>query len=484
MNHQMGSGEEWVAPDTLSVAEIGEIFQRLKSRSSITGNAGVRDRIQRLKAFKASLIRHQDEIREALRSEFGKHPMETDMSEVLPVTDEIHLAINHLRYWMHGADAGTPLLLIGTRSRVAIQPKGVVLILSPWNFPINLSFVPLVSAIAAGNTVILKPSEHAPHACRVMETIVKEAFHPDEVALIQGGIGTADALLDLPFNHIFFTGSPAVGKIVMTKAARHLSSVTLELGGKSPTIVDQSADIRLAAKRIAFGKVLNAGQICISPDYVLVEESQKEQLLHHLKTEFNKLCGTDPVNNANLARIINRKHFDRLSDYVDTAVAAGARIRYGGNKDAKSRYLHPTIITDIPEGHPLLTDEIFGPILPVLTYQKREQAVTYIHERPKPLSLYIFARDKKAQNYYMANTRSGTTCINTVFLQFMNNELPFGGDNNSGIGKAHGFHGFMAFSNQRSVLRQVWPVTAPDIVAPPYSMVVQKIINTFINFRL
>jgi aldehyde dehydrogenase (NAD+) len=484
MKSHTGLAEKSPTRDQRPPEDIKNCFLRLRAHSEKTGASGPGDRVRRLKVFKQTLLRHQEAIRQALRDDFGKHALETDMSEILPVTDEIHLAVDNLRRWMRGRDVGTPLLLVGTRSHIEIQPKGVVLILSPWNFPFNLTFVPLVSAIAAGNTVMLKPSEHTPHSSRVMETIIKEAFSDDEVVLIQGGIATANALLDLPFNHIFFTGSPAVGKIVMAKAAKHLSSVTLELGGKSPAIIDRSADIKLAARRVALGKVLNAGQICIAPDYILVHREVQAAFLEALSSAFDRMCGVDPVHNPDLARIINDKHFERLTDLLHTATAAGAHIHYGGTTDPASRYIHPTILTDLPSDHALLDEEIFGPLLPVIPFDDPAAALAFIRARPKPLSLYIFAKDKKTQRYYVDQTRAGTTCINTLFLQFMNNELPFGGDNNSGIGKAHGYHGFLAFSNERAVLRQVLPITAPDIVAPPYRPWVQKLIGFFTRTHL
>jgi aldehyde dehydrogenase (NAD+) len=468
-----------IGPHTASreILALPQAFAALQAHAPALALQDARFRCRRLKALMQAVLQAQDAIAAALQADFGKCRAETVLSEILPLQSEIKLVCSRLSGWMAGRQVPTPLLLLGHRSRVMIQPKGVVLILSPWNFPVNLSFLPLVSAVAAGNAVVLKPSEHTLHTSAVMARIVAEVFPPEEVRLFEGGVDVAEALLELPFNHIFFTGSPAVGRIVMGKAARHLASVTLELGGKSPAIVDESADLRKAARRIIWGKLVNAGQICIAPDYVLVAAARMEELLREMAQAVQELYGPDPSASPDYARIINPHHYWRLATYVEEAREAGATIHLGGGGDPDSRYLAPTIISGLPADSALLHEEIFGPILPVLEYLDEEEALAFIQARPKPLAIYLFSRDRKRQRHWLANTRAGGTAINTTMVHFYNSDLPFGGDNHSGIGKAHGHYGFLAFSNERSLVREVFPWTSADLVAPPYRPWLQRIIQ-------
>jgi aldehyde dehydrogenase (NAD+) len=456
---------------------LRQAFLSLQSHAPQLALQDARFRCRRLKALMQAVLKAQDAIAGALQADFGKCRAETVLSEILPLQSEIKMVCSHLSGWMAGRQVPTPLLLLGHRSRVMVQPKGVVLILSPWNFPVNLTFLPLVSAVAAGNAVVLKPSEHTPHTSAVIARIVAEVFPPEEVRLFEGGVDVAETLLELPFNHIFFTGSPAVGRIVMEKAARHLASVTLELGGKSPVIVDESADLRKAARRIVWGKLVNAGQICIAPDYVLVAEARKEDLILEMKKAVLAYYGSDPVASPDYARIINPHHYRRLASYLQAAREDGATIHLGGGGDPESRYMAPAIISGLPADSPLLHEEIFGPLLPVVAWQSAEEAIAFIQSRPKPLAIYLFSRDRKRQRYWLANTRAGGTAINTTMVHFYNSDLPFGGDNNSGIGKAHGYYGFLAFSNERALVREVFPWTSADLVAPPYRPWLQRIIQ-------
>lgn len=458
-----------LSPDeSFSVEKLKNTFDLLASRAPALALTSVAQRKRKLWALKDALLAHRLDIQSAMKADFGKNPTETDLSEILTVTSEIRYVCRHLSAWMAGERVATPLTLLGHRSGVMMQPKGVVLILSPWNFPINLTLIPLVSAIAAGNAVVLKPSEHTPHASAVMARIIQSVFDPNEVRLLEGGKDLAEALLRLPFNHIFFTGSPAVGKIVMAKAATHLASVTLELGGKSPAIVDETANLKLAANRIAWGKFMNAGQICISPDYVLVAADRMDDFLVELKAAILSLYGTDIYNNPDYARIINPAHYERLMHYIRQAASEGAVVAYGGTGDAATRFIAPTIITGMRKGDLLLEEEIFGPILPVIPYATPSDAVVFIQQRPKPLALYIFSKSRSQQDYFLHHTRSGGIAVNTTLVQFFNNALPFGGDNNSGIGKAHGYYGFLAFSNERAVIRQEFRRSLSDLVQPPY----------------
>jgi aldehyde dehydrogenase (NAD+) len=454
--------------DTVGEANIHEAFDKLKSNTEAVASLSAKQRKRLLQNLKEALIRNRVDIQRAMMADFAKSETETDLTEIFPIVDEINLFCSRLNRWMAPKKMATPLLLFGHSSHILPQPKGVVLIISPWNFPFNLTFMPLVAAIAAGNTVMLKPSEHTPHSARVMERIIGDVFKEGEVKLIQGGVDTSKYILTLPFNHIFFTGSPAVGKIVMAAAAEHLSSVTLELGGKSPAIVDATADIQNAARRIAWAKFINAGQICISPDYVLVEESVKPALIEALKKAILEMYGQEIKSNKDYPRIVNSTHFDRLKAYLDAGREGSGKIVIGGETDPVERFISPTVI-DSPDLQDVLFEvEIFGPILPIRTWRDLGSVIEFINQRPKPLALYIYSGHRNNQREILRRTRSGGVCINTALLHFMNNNLPFGGDNHSGIGKYHGLEGFLAFSNQRSIMRQWFPFNMADVAKPPY----------------
>ncbi len=455
--------------------EIRRIFEAQRANQQAMAQTTARERIARLRRLQKALMQYRQEIRDALYKDFQKPPIEVDLTEIYIITSEIKHTIRNLKRWMKPQSVGTPLPLLGSRSYIQYQPKGVVLIIAPWNFPVNLIFAPLVSAIAAGNCAILKPSENTPHSSAIMRKIVKEAFPEDEVALVEGAVETSKALLELPFNHIFFTGSPAVGKIVMQAAAKHLTSVTLELGGKSPTIVDETADIDKAAARIAWGKHVNMGQTCIAPDYLLVHESRKEELLKKIEQQLKASYGEDPQQSADYPRIVNRRHFERINTSLQEALGHGARAVTGGKAEEAGRYIAPTIVTNVDQDARLMTEEIFGPVLPAISFRNLEEAIGIINSREKPLALYIFSKSRRNISKIMNHTRSGTACINHTLLQFNNHYLPFGGDNNSGIGKSHGWYGFEAFSNARAVFKQVWPFGTGDLLKPPYTGWKQKL---------
>jgi aldehyde dehydrogenase (NAD+) len=340
---------------------------------------------------------------------------------------------------------------------------------------------PLVSAIAAGNTAIIKPSEFTPHSVVVMKKIIEEVFEKNEVALIEGGVDVATKLLSLPFNHIFFTGSPEVGKIVMSAAAKNLASVTLELGGKSPSIIDETADLKTIVPRLVWGKFANAGQICLAPDYVLVHESKKEELIAGLKKSITAYYGTDASASPDMARMINAANYKRVRSYIDEAVLEGANVVYGGRSIEEEKYIEPTIITDLDPNTNLMQKEIFGPVLPIIAYKDLNEAIALIRSKEKPLALYIYSRNKKNIKKILSETRAGGTCINHNDIHFFNPHLPFGGSNNSGIGKAHGWFGFSAFSNERGVYKQIIP-GAIDLLKPPYNNFKQRLIDLTIKW--
>ncbi|WP_299397705.1 aldehyde dehydrogenase family protein [uncultured Gelidibacter sp.] len=453
------------------------VFNRQKANQFKIGNTTYKERLKKLDALKTALeVDYKQKIREAMYADFKKPFLETDLTEIYPVLTEIKFAKSNLKSWLKDQKVDTPLALLGASSYIKYEPKGVCLIISPWNFPINLTFGPLVSAIAAGNTVIIKPSEMTPNASRVMAEIISDLFSEDEIALFEGEVEVSENLLKLPFNHIFFTGSPQVGKIVMKAASKHLSSVTLELGGKSPTIIDDSANLEKAVEKIIFGKFTNAGQTCIAPDYVLLQSNLKEQFTTLFKSKIKEFYSDEAESSDSYCRIVNKKHFERLSGYIDEAKQNGSTIVSGGATNSTDHFIEPTLVFDVPEDSKLMQDEIFGPILPVKTFTNLQEPIDYINSKEKPLALYIYSKSSKNIDFIMNNTRAGSGCINHNLLQFLNHNLPFGGSNNSGLGKSHGFFGFEAFSNKRSMMKQ-HTMGATDLLTPPYNNFKQKLID-------
>ena len=458
------------------------LFERQRKNQFNTSVTSYKARIKKLNTLKKALeITYKEELRAALYADFKKPYIETDLTELYLVIKEIKFARSQLRSWISKKRVKTPLTLMGTSSWIIHEPKGVCLIISPWNYPINLTFSPLVSAISAGNMVIIKPSELTPHTSKVMARIVNDLFNEDEVALVEGAVEESQELLQLPFNHIFFTGSPKVGKIVMKAAATHLASVTLELGGKSPTIIDKNANLNEAIKSIVWGKYLNNGQTCIAPDYVFVHESIKEQFYKVFREKVRSYYTEAPVESESYARIVNERHFDRLISYLHDAQKKGATIISGGKYDADERYIEPTLVGDLPDYVSLFDEEIFGPILPLRTFDNVDEVIDFINSKEKPLALYIYSRNKKMIQSVISNTRAGTSCINTNAIQYSNHHLPFGGSNNSGIGKSHGYFGFQEFSNQRAILKRnmIGPLY---LLLPPYNNFKQRLVDLTIKW--
>jgi aldehyde dehydrogenase (NAD+) len=436
-------------------------------------------RIAKLARLREAIQARQPAIRDAMFQDFRKSPTEVDITEVFPVLVEIKDAIKHLHGWMRPARVETPLALLGTQSAVRYEPKGVVLIIGPWNYPFQLVIAPLVAAVAAGNCVIVKPSELTAQTSRLLAGLLGEVFAPDEVAVVEGDAAETQRLLALPFDHFFFTGSTRVGRIVAEAAAKHLASTTLELGGKSPAVVDDSADLATTAKRLAWGKFVNGGQTCIAPDYVLVSEANAAPLVAALRAAIAELYGaTEDARrqSADFCRIINARNFDRLTQLLDDTVGAGAKVEIGGVTDAEERYIAPTVLTGVAPDAAVMREEIFGPILPVLTYQAFDEVAPFITARDKPLALYVFGRDEDRIEALLANTTAGGTCVNNTLIHFANQHLPFGGVGASGMGHYHGFHGFQAFSHARAVLRQ-GRVDVSKQVYPPYTSKVQKLLT-------
>lgn len=468
-------------PPETATREIQRIFNLQQENHLRVGNSTASERIAKLKKLHKAVLKYRPEIKEALYKDFRKHPTEVDLTEIYAITSEIKAAKSNLRRWMSKHHVSTPLALMGSSSYIKYEPKGVVLIIAPWNFPVNLTFCPLVSAISAGNTVMLKPSEMTPHASAIMKKIVNEVFDESEVALVEGGVETSTTLLELPFNHIFFTGAPSIGKIVMKAASKHLTSVTLELGGKSPTIVDESANLDAAARRIAWGKYMNNGQICIAPDYVFVHENVKAAFLEKVKGYVKTFYSEDAAKEKSYNRMVNNKHYHRVKGYIQDAMHKGATMELGGQFDDDQDYISPTIMSDVSMNSALMTEEIFGPVMPVFGFTDLKDVVKEINSREKPLALYIYGKKAKNVNYIIENTRAGGTCINHNAVHFFNHNLPFGGSNNSGIGKTGGHFGFLAFSNARGVLKQHIP-NALEMLMPPYNDFKQKLVDLTIKF--
>ena len=443
------------------------------------------ERKERLLKLLNWITTHQEAIHEALWLDFNKPAIEVDLNEIFPVTSEIKHCLKNLSNWMRPQPQPTPLPMLGTSAFVVAEPKGRALLISPWNFPFNLAIGPLVSALAAGCPAILKPSEYAPHTAQLVQDLVSDLFAPHEVAVCLGEKEVASELLGLPFDHIFFTGSPAIGKIVMRAAAQHLSSVTLELGGKSPVILDASADLKDAAEKLIWGKFVNCGQTCIAPDYILVPEDKKEIFLGHAREVLTRYYDPEEkgiMQSPDYARLINAKHFDRIRQLLEDALQKGAQVEAGGELDEETRYVAPTLISNISEDMLVFQEEIFGPILPILTYSHLNDALALIHSQPKPLALYFFGKDESRAKRVMAETSSGNLVINDCVLHFLHSELPFGGVNNSGIGKAHGKYGFLAFSNEKGVLKQRIGFNNVSLLRPPYGLRVRKLIATMMKW--
>ena len=416
---------------------------------------------------------HEDALCLALNQDLGKPREEVLLQEMYPVKAEIGHARRHLKGWMADRPTSTPLAMLGTASFVRPQPKGQVLIIAPWNFPVVLTLRPLVSAIAAGNRVILKPSEHTPETSKTIASIVAQAFRPEWVQVILGGPEVSAKLTQLPFQHICFTGGTNIGKKVMAAASEHLASVTLELGGKSPAIVDRTAHLGDASQRLAWGKCLNNGQVCIAPDYLLVEEEVASAFLDHLQRHFKQMYGPTEMaqrDSNDRSRMVNLHHFDRVVHLIEDAKSKGAKVVTGGIWDRNSLRIAPTILDGVNLDMAIMQEEIFGPVLPVMRWTKPEEVDAIVDANPHPLAMYMFSKDKSAIQHWMVANPSGTTGINEVILQVAQPDLPFGGIQTSGSGRTGGFHGFEQFSNLRSVVKQrtrwnILPMTFPPFGA-------------------
>jgi len=464
-------------------AQIRRVFESQLATALAWRESTAAERIARLKKLRDGMMARREDFYAAFQKDYRKPSAEVEATEFMPVLDEIRHAIGSLKKWMKPTKVWPTIASAMTSSWIEYQPRGRSLIIAPWNFPLNLCFGPMVSALAAGDTVILKPSEMTPAVSAVMAEIIASIFPDNEVALFEGSLPTSQALLDLPFDHIFFTGSPAVGKVVMAAAAKNLTSVTLELGGKSPVIVDESANLRLTAEALMWGKFTNCGQICVAPDHVYVHESVKDKLVEQCKAVLAERYGVTPQeqrNSPHLARVINQRHTQRLAGLLQDAQGRGARVLAGGEVDVATCYIAPTLIEQIPQDAQIMTEEIFGPLLPIMTYRDLDAVVREINAQPKPLALYVFSTHKQRTRRLLAQTSSGGVAINHCVLHYAQGNLPFGGVNNSGIGNAHGHFGFKAFSHERAVLKS-GPILMAKLFFPPYTGFKQKLIRATVD---
>lgn len=406
-------------------------------------------RLQQLDALREAIKKYEPRVLEALRLDLNKSEMEAYVTEVGYLLEEIKFTRKHLRSWAKPQKVKTGKIHLGSKSLIYPEPYGVTLIIAPWNYPFQLALAPLIGAIAAGNCAVIKPSELTPHTSKLLAELVADTFAPENVTVIEGEVETSTALLEQPFDFIFFTGSVAVGRIVMEAASKNLTPLTLELGGKSPAIVSEDADLTLAAKRIAWGKFLNAGQTCVAPDYLLVHEAVKAELVSKIRETVAAFYGEEPLKNPDYGRIVNEKHFQRLTSFLKEG-----EVIVGGEADPESLQIAPTVLDGVTWENSVMQEEIFGPILPLLSFRELSEVVEAVNRQPKPLALYYFSEDRSKQDTILERISFGGGCINDTFLHLATPYLPFGGVGSSGMGSYHGKYSFDCFSHHKSILKQ------------------------------
>ncbi len=449
--------------ENTSVERIREIRER-QGRFFRSGETlDVKWRLERLKAFEAAVRKWEKPLCEALWTDLHKSYEEAYLTEVSLLLGEIRSHIHNLRKWSRPKRVSTPLKMFPSRSRIVSEPLGTALIIAPWNYPVQLLLTPLVGAISSGCTAVLKPSPYVPNVSKVTRQLIEDTFNDEYIAVVQGNRDVNAALLEERWDLIFFTGSPALGKIVMGAAARNLTPVVLELGGKSPCIVDKDADIKTAARRIAWGKSLNAGQTCIAPDYLMLHEDIKDVFLKELELNFKELLGDNPQETKHFVRIVNDKAFDRLEGYLKDG-----KVVSGGRTDKSDRYFEPTVLDDVPQDATVMNEEIFGPIFPVRTFKEIDEVISYVVSREKPLALYYFGGQG---DKVLRHTSSGGACINDTIMHIANENVPFGGVGNSGLGSYHKKRSFDAFTHYRAV------ITTPTFLDLPFRYMPYRFFN-------
>jgi aldehyde dehydrogenase (NAD+) len=443
------------AENKIAVDEVSEVFDLQTENQWHVRRSSAAQRIEKLKRLRAAVLLYEDEIKSALFLDLRKNE-EAATLELDAVYGDIDDAIASVTEWMKPVIVETSEAFKSARAKLVYEARGIVLLFGAWNFPFTLVFQPLVPIIAAGNCAIVKPNELSPNTSLIISKIIKDVFDRDEIAVFEGGVDLANRLLELPIDHVFFTGSPAVGKIVMAAAAKHLASVTLELGGKNPVIVDRSANIEDAAAKIAFLRNMNTGQVCLCPENVYVHEDCKDQFIAVAKATYSATCYIDGELNTDVhGKIVDKRNLDRVRGYLDDALAKGASLEFGGQVDESTQSIHPTILTNVPHDARIMSEEVFGPILSIFTYKDISEVYKSLHKQEKPLALYVFSEDDDFIEDVLANTSSGGVTVNHCVMHYLEHNLPFGGVNGSGIGRYHGIHGFKELSHERAVLHTV-----------------------------
>ena len=459
----------------MTETEIRQIVENQRTYFYTGATLPLSHRIEALKKIQSYILTHEAEIGKAIRKDLGKSDFESYMCETGLVLSEITYMLKHIRSFAKEKNVLTPLAQFHSRSFKKPSPYGVALIMSPWNYPFLLTIDPLIDALAAGNTVVLKPSAYSPYTSAVIQSMIEECFDTRYVAVITGGRAENTCLLNEHFDYIFFTGSQTVGKEVMRHAAAHLTPVTLELGGKSPCIVEESANIKLAARRIVFGKYLNCGQTCVAPDYIYCDRKIKDQLLAEIKRQIKRQFRSEPLTNKNYGKIINEKHFDRITKLIDSS-----KVVFGGKCDRTTLKIEPTVMDHVTFDDAVMQEEIFGPILPILTYDSLDQAIHKINSMPHPLALYVFTSDKTAARKVTARCGFGGGGINDTIIHLATSEMGFGGFGESGMGSYHGKDGFRTFSHYKSIVDKKTWLDLP-MRYQPYRKVNEKLIHLFLK---
>ncbi|MTH54658.1 aldehyde dehydrogenase family protein [Bacillus mangrovi] len=432
-----------------SRSEITDLLSRQKAYFADQKTKDLSFRIEQLVKLKAAIKKHEGKITEALALDLHKSELEAYSTEIGILYEEINFTLKRLKGWAKPERVRTALTHTGSKGFVIKEPFGSVLIIAPWNYPFQLALSPLVGAIAAGNTAVIKPSELTPNVSALIKDLLGEIYTDSFIATVEGGVPTSEALLEQPFDYIFFTGSVPVGKIVMEAASKHLTPVTLELGGKSPVIVHKDANITLAAKRIVFGKFTNAGQTCIAPDYLLVHKEVKQELQEAMQEAVLEFYGENPLESTRYSKIVSKRHYDRLTGYL-----SDGKILFGGNRSDEDHRIEPTFLDSPDPASPVMNEEIFGPIFPVLEFTELEEAITFINGRPKPLALYLFTESREIEKEVLGRVSFGGGCVNDTLMHIATPYLPFGGVGESGMGNYHGKYSFDTFSHSKSVLKQ------------------------------
>lgn len=465
---------EWVIREWVGNADIMERIvdiQRKYFETGATRPYGVRR--DALLNLRKGVLKHQENLQAALKKDLGRSYSESYMAEIGQVLSTIDHTLRHLKKWMRPKHVSASLANFPARPKIVSEPYGVVLVISPWNYPVNLTLMPLVGALAAGNCCVIKPSELSPATSVALTVMIEELFPKELVCVVNGGIEVSQTVLDLHFDYIFYTGGTAVGKVVMEKASRHLTPVTLELGGKSPVIVTKSAPLRLTARRIVFGKCLNAGQTCVSPDYILVEECVHDELISMMKEEIASMYGEEPLDNPDYGKIINRRHFDRVCGLINPE-----KVVFGGKTDPDTLRISPTILDGVSPEDSVMKEEIFGPVLPVITVRDVDEAYAFVQQRPHPLALYLFTKDRSVEKRVMEGLQFGGGCVNDVLMHVAAHNLPFGGVGYSRMGEYHGIDTFLTFSHRKSILaRGTW--LDPSLRYQPYTRWKDKLVEWF-----